>query len=147
MINRMDEESIFCELDSDDSDRFEFINDEKELCHKKDHCLHAVGNTKSLMSCTKMNFVSELTEAYQKTLVFLYTSLLKPDYAGASARKDLSGTGEFMSYVKHTVDVNKASIVDMKTLQDNYKLYRVATQKNDLPLPSYKYIIPLAHAY
>ena len=116
---------------------FEFISGEKELCqilhhavtYEKDHCLHAVGNTKSLMSCTKMNFVSELTEAYQKTMAFLYTSVLEPFYAGVSASKDLSGTEEFMSSVEHTVDVNKASIVDMKTLQFNYKLYRVAQLK------------------
>ena len=94
-----------------------------------------------------MNFVSELTEAYQKTMAFLYTSVLEPFYAGASARKDLSGTEEVMSSVEYAVDVNKASIVDMKTLQFNYKLYRVATQKKNLPLSSCKYIIPLAHAY
>ena len=94
-----------------------------------------------------MNFVSELTEAYQKTMAFLYTSVLEPFYTGPSARKDLSGTEEFMASVEHTVDVNKASIVDMKTLQFNYKLYWVATQKKNLPLPPCKYIIPLAHAY
>ena len=88
-----------------------------------------------------------MTETYQKTLAFLYTSVLEPFYAGAIARKDLSGTEEFISYVEHAVDVNKASIVDMKTLQFNYKLYRVATQKINLPLPPCKYIIPLAHAY
>ena len=35
----------------------------------------------------------------------------------------------------------------MRTLQFNYKLFCVATQENNLPLPPYKYIIPLAHAY
>ena len=100
MTNRMDKESIFCEFNSGDPDQFEFISDEKNLCrilhhavtYKKDHCLHAVRNTKLLMSCTKVNFVSELTEAYQKTLEFLYNSVLEPFYAGASAHKDLSGT-------------------------------------------------------
>jgi hypothetical protein len=99
------------------------------------------------MSCTKMNFVSELTEAYQKTLAFLYNSVLEPFYASACPRKDLTGTEEFISSVEHAVNVNKASIVDMKTLQFNYKLYRVATQKKNLPLPTCKYIIPLAYAY
>ena len=64
MTDRMDNESIFCELDSNDPDQSEFINNEKELCqimhhavtYEKDHCLHVVGNTKSLMSCTKMIF-------------------------------------------------------------------------------------------
>ena len=62
MTDRMDKESVFCELDSDDPNQFELINDEKELCqilhhtvtYKKDHCLYAVGNTKSLISCMKM---------------------------------------------------------------------------------------------
>ena len=32
MTNQIDKESIFCYLDSDDPDRFEFINDGLELC-------------------------------------------------------------------------------------------------------------------
>ena len=136
MTDLMDDTSIFCELDSNDPGRFKFISNEKDLCkilhhvvtYKKNYCLYAVGNTKLLMSCMRMNFVLELTEAYQKTLTFLYTSVLESFYAGASARKDLSGTEEFMSSVEHAVDVNKALIVDMKTLQFNYKVFRVATK-------------------
>ena len=71
MTDRMDEDSIFYEVESDDPDQFELIEDEKELCqilhhaamYEKEHCLHAVGNTKSLLSCTKMQFVQELYKA------------------------------------------------------------------------------------
>ena len=31
MTNRMDEDSVFCEVESDNLDQFEFIEDEKEL--------------------------------------------------------------------------------------------------------------------
>ena len=86
MTDRMDEDSIFCGVESDDPDQLEFIEDEKELCqilhnaftYKKEYCLHAVGNTKSLLSCTKKQFVQELCEAYQKTLAFLHNRCLQP---------------------------------------------------------------------
>ena len=64
MMGLMDKDSIFCGIESDDPDRFLFIEDEKELlqvlhhavAYEKDNCLHAVGNTKMLLSCTHMTF-------------------------------------------------------------------------------------------
>ena len=58
----------------------------------------------------------------------MYKSVLEPFHAGAIARKDLTGIKEIMSSVEHTVGASKASIVDMKTLQFNYKVFRVATK-------------------
>ena len=72
MTDQMNKDSIFREVESNDPDQVEFIEDEKELCqiihyavtYEKECCLHAVGNTKSLLSCTEMQFVPELYEAY-----------------------------------------------------------------------------------
>ena len=64
-------------------------------------------------------------------------SVLEPFYADARG-KDIPGTEEFMSSVEHTVDVNKASIVDMKMLQFTHNLYQVVTQKKNLLLPPCK---------
>jgi hypothetical protein len=58
-----------------------------------------------------MNFVLELAEVYQKTLAFLYNSVLEPFHAGASAHKDSSGTEEFMSSVEHAVDVKNRQLL------------------------------------
>lgn len=73
-------------------------------------------NTKSPMFCTKMDFVLELTDAYQRTLTFLYNSVLELFYAGANTCKDLFGTKEFIASIRHVVTVNKALIVDIQTL-------------------------------
>ena len=110
---------------TDDSNKLEFINNDKELCHvlhhaithNKYHCLCTIGNTKLLMSCTKVDFVP-----HQKILIFLYNSVLEAFYVGASAQKDLTRIKEFISSVEHMVDDKKASIVEMKMLQFNYVL-------------------------
>ena len=94
---------------------------------EKDYALHAVGNTKTLMSCTKMDFCHELTEAYKKVLALLFNRCLHPFYSDASPRKDLSGTEELMESIRHVVEVNIETVVDMETFQFNYKLVRIAT--------------------
>ena len=94
-----------------------------------------------------MQFAPELCELYEKTLAFLHGSCLKPFYTDASPRKDLTGTNNFMASVEHAVGVNKESVVDMKMFQFNYKIFHIATQKKNLPLPPCKYIIPLSHSH
>lgn len=79
LLGRMSDESNFCEVKSDDPERFEFIHDEEELAQvlhhafifEKDTCLHVVGNTRELLSCTQMCFTPDLLEMYQNALVLL----------------------------------------------------------------------------
>ena len=94
-----------------------------------------------------MQSVPELCEVYQKTLMFLYSNGLQPFYMGAIPQKDLTRTNKCMASVEHTVGVNTESVVDMETIQFNYKLFCVATQNKNLPLPPCKYIIPMYHSY
>ena len=154
----MEEESIFCTTQSDDPDRFLYIEDEKELAqilhhafvHSRDSCDLAVANTKVVLSCTRMCFTTELLEAYHKTLELISGMCLEPFHraTGAELRKDLTASEDFMAAVKHAVEVvNVASVVDMKTFNFNLKMHRVATQLKNLPLPPCRYIVPLAHAY
>ena len=82
--------SIFCEVESDDPDRFMYVKDEKELgqilhhafIFDKDNCLHTVGNTRQIISCTKMNFALDLLKAYQKVIVLLFECCLRPYHKG-----------------------------------------------------------------
>ena len=151
---QMEDDSIFCEVESDDPDRFMFVKDETELCQllhhaftgSKESCHHAVGNTKMLLSCTRMGFASDLLEAYHQVLRLIFDRCLKPFYANSSPRKDLSASKEIMATIERAVEVNKETVVDMDTFQFNCKLFRTATQKKNLPLPPCKWIGPLAAA-
>ena len=142
LSGQMSDDSIFCEVDSDDPDRFMFVKDEKELgqilhhayVYDKRNCLHSVGNTRELMSCTKMNFALRLLEAYHQVLRLLFERCLQPFFEQDNVRKDLTGSDEFMASVAHAVEVNKDKMVDMQTFQFNYKLTCVATQLKNLPL-------------
>ena len=91
--------------------------------------LCSVGNTKVLLSSMKMQFVSDLCKAYQKTLSFLYDNAFQSFYTVTSVHIYMSGTGNDMASVKHAVDVKKESVVDMKTFQFNYKNLCVVTQQ------------------
>ena len=108
-------------------------------------CIRAVEHTKESMSCTKMNFTDELIEAYQQTIDLFYDLGFKNFYESPGVQKDLSGPKDFMASVRHAVEVNKEKVVDMRTFQLNFKLFCVATQKRNLPLPPCKQIIPLSH--
>ena len=154
MSGQMEEESIFCKVSSDDPDRFSYIEDEKELCqilhhaftYSKDSCLHAVGNTKTLTSCTRMCFTPDLLEAYHKVVRLISDCCLKPFYSSGAPRKDLSASEEIMATIERAVEVNKETVVDMDTFQFNCKLFRTATQKKNLPLPPCKWLGPLVAA-
>ena len=90
LSGQMSDDSIYCEVDSDDPDRFMYVKDEKELgqilhhafVFSKTNCLHSVGNPRELMSCTKMNFALDLLEAYHKVLRLLFERCLKPFFEG-----------------------------------------------------------------
>ena len=110
------------------------------MSFEKDYVPHATRNTKTLMSCTKISFCHKPTEAYKKVLVLLFNRCLHPFYLNASPREDMSVTEELMESVRHTMEVNKYTVVDMETFQFNYKLVHIATQKTNLPLPPCKYI-------
>ena len=92
---------------------------------EKDYALHAVGNTKTLMSCTKMDFCHELTEAYKKVLALLFNRCLHPFYLDTSPGKDLSGMEELMESVRHAVEVNKETVVDMVRGPPQQRILRV----------------------
>ena len=128
----MKEESIFCEVGSDDPDRFDYVPCETELAQvlhhatvfSKSNCLQAVGNSKRIMSCTKMNFTQELLEAYLKTLQLLFDLCLKPFYVQGNEQKDLAADEEFMAHIEHAVDQNRETVVDMRTFQSNARIGR-----------------------
>ena len=126
----------------------------KKLCHvlhhtftyNKESCLHAIGSTKTPLLCTRVCFAPNLLEVYHKVVRLIYDCCRKPFYASGAARKDLSIRKEVMATIKHTVEVNKDSVVDMDTFQFDYKLFCIATQKKNLPLPPCKWIGPLVAA-
>ena len=121
---------IFCLINSDDPDSFKFIVSEREQCqalnnvfgYKKDCCLHAVGNTKSLFSCMKFNCMPNLLEAFAETVSLLYDKVFKPFYNTGNPRKDFVGSDEVMTSLKHVVKVNKKMVIDLRTVQFNIKL-------------------------
>ena len=156
MRDLMDEEHIFAETSSDDVDSFDFIPDEQErvqVIHhtytfEKTNCLHAVGDSKALLSCVKFNLSPDLLTAYAQTMSLLDDLLYKHFYSNDTDKhSDLRGSEELMASIENAVEVNKERVVNMRTFQFNYKLWKTATADENLPLPLCRYIVPLMYAW
>ena len=114
----MDEESIFCEITSDEPDSFDFIPSEQEryqaihhaAVYEKNLILHVVGDSKEILSCTKMTFTPDLLEAHQRTTDLIYDLALKPLIEAPNPKRNFSGAKEFMDMLKHAVNVNKDTL-------------------------------------
>ena len=52
-----------------------------------------------------------------------------------------------MARIEQAVEINKEVIVNVRTLQFNYKLWAVTTQEKNLPLPTVVYDVPLAYSW
>ena len=151
----IEEDSIFCEVDSDDRNSFFFIPSEEERCqvlhgvytYDKSSIIHAVGTSKSLVSATKVNFTDDLIEAYRQTLELIFKLALEPFYAATDRAVDLTASSEVMARIEQAVKVNKETVVDVRTLQFNYKLWAVTTQEKNLPLPPTAYYVPLPQSW
>ena len=94
-----------------------------------------------------LNFPDDLLEAYAKTLDFIFKHSLEPFYSATDRAVDLAASSKVMDRIEKAVEVNKETVVDMRTLQFNYKLWAVATQDKNLPLPPTKYDVPLAYSW
>ena len=137
-----------------DPNRFEIIPCEKERMQILHHSYLGdlqstaltVGNSKEILSCTRMKFERDLMEAYDKTLSLIFDLCLKPFYDAPADGKDLVASEEFMERFKEAVEINKESLVDVKTVMFNFKFWKRATERCNLPLPPCKQIIPLAHS-
>ena len=134
---------------------FDFIRSEEERCqalhhaytYEKSSILHAVGTSKSLVSATKINFTDDLLEAYAQTLAFVYKHSLEPFYSATDRAVDLAADSDVMARIEQAVEINKEVIVNVRTLQFNYKLWAMTTQENNLPLPAVVYDVPLAYSW
>ena len=126
----MSRDHIFCETNSNDRNRFEIIPCETERLQILHHAhlgdlqssYLAVGNSKLLLSCTRMRFQQELMEAYGKTLSLIFNICLEPFHDCPAGGKDLvaSASEEFMARVAEAAEVNKESLVDLKTVMFNF---------------------------
>jgi len=155
MRDLMEEDHIFAETSSDDVNSFDFIPDEQErvqiLHHtytfEKTSCLHAVGDSKTLLSCVKFNLSPDLMDAYGQTMSLLDELVYNNFYSNLDEFSDLTGDDDLMASVEHAVEVNKERVVDMRTLQFNFKLWKAATHDDNLPLPPCRYIVPLMYSW
>jgi hypothetical protein len=128
----MDEESIFCEITSDEPDSFDFIPSEQEryqaihhtAVYEKNLILHVVGDSKEILSCTKMTFTPDLLEAHQRT-----TDLFgfETSHISTKSQKEFQWCQRVHGYAKACCECEQRYI-DMRTFQFNYMLHRVATQ-------------------
>lgn len=151
----MEEDHIYAEIETSDPNRFKFIKEEQEMCQGLHHMytyeqtefLHAVGNSKGLLSCYLVKADADLLEAYDKTMELINELVYEPFYAATDRRSRLTGSDEFMASVEHAVEVNKERLVDMRTLQVNYQLWSVASQVKNLPMGAMKQVLPSSHSH
>ena len=116
------------------------------LTCSKEPCLHADGNTKMRMSCTRRCFAPEMLVAHHKVVRLVFDWCLKQYYRSNSPckDKDLSVGEEIMTTIKCAVEVNKETVVKIDTFQFNCKLFCTVTQKKNLPLPACEWLGPLS---
>ncbi|EJK71390.1 hypothetical protein THAOC_07177, partial [Thalassiosira oceanica] len=150
----MSENSIYFEMDSNSQHSFLGIKKPDERLQALHHayvlglsnCLHAVGNTRKLMSVCNMKFDDDLLEAYGQVIDLLYDSGLKIFYRGGND-DGITANEEEMSRIRTAVEKNAKYFVDFKRFEFNYRLWRAATAPNNLPLPPLKSILPQALAW
>ena len=150
----MSENSIYFEMDSSSQHSFLGIMKPEERLQALHHayvlgqpiCLHAIGNTKNLMSVCKMEFAEDLLEAYDEVMDLLFESGLNIFYRGSND-DGITADEEEMLRIKTSVEKNAMYYVDFKRFEFNYRLWRAATASNNLPLPPLKSILPQALAW
>ena len=107
----------------------------------KNSCIHAVGNTKNLLTVCKMNFSAELISAYKRTLTLIYDSGLDIFYR-EDGEDDISASDEEMARIEKAVEVHKKAYVNMQCFRFNYCLWRDLTQDRKLPMPPLLNLLP-----
>ena len=112
----------------------------------KDSCVHAVGNTKNLLSVCKMNFPPELLAAYKRTLKLIYDSGLDIFYR-EDGEDDISASNEEMARIEKAVKKYEKTYIDMYHFKFNYLLWRDLTDDVNLPMPPLLQLLPYALAW
>ncbi len=103
----IEEDSIFCQVNLNDEDSFDFIWTKEERAQALHHAftyekkiyLHVVRNSKSLLSCTKFEFTDDLLEAYTKTLDLLHDLAFKNLYSATNTHVDLKGNDNVIASI------------------------------------------------
>ena len=106
-----------------------------------DSCIHAVGNTKNLLSVCKMNFPAPLLAAYERTLDFIYESGLNIFYK-EDGQDDIVADEEEMKRIERAVVRHEKTFVDMYRFKFNYLLWRDLTDDVNLPMAPLKQLLP-----
>lgn len=157
--NLMVQNGIFAEMDADNQHSHLGIHDPSERLqvlhhasvYSQDCCFHAVGDTKNLLSVVKMNFSPELLRAYDAMLKKVYDSGLEIFY-----RDDRNGSGQIAANDTEMKRIEAAVAKygrtfgageGMSRFDFNYRLWRKATEEENLPLPPVKQILPLSLAH
>ena len=151
----MEEDSIYVQ-DMDDNHRYSHLAidspDERiqalhhAFVYGKDNCIHAVGNTKNLLTVCKMNFSAELLAAYKRVLKFIYDNGLDIFYRD-DGEDDISASEEEMARIEKAVRKHKKTYIDMYRFKFNYLLWRDLTDDRNLPMPPLKQLLPYALAW
>ena len=142
-------DGIYLEMDANNEHSFLGIASTAERLQALHHaatfsmtsCLHAVGNTKSLMSICKMNFPEELLSAYRRTLEFINVSGLNIFYR-PDGDDGISASDEEMARIKRAVELHNKTFPDLHRFTFNYQVWRDLTQSTNLPLPPLKNLLP-----
>ena len=152
LLDPNDDNAIFLEISSDHrhshlgiaspSERLQALH--HAYTYSKTSCIHAVGNTKDILTVCKMNFSATLLASYKRTIKFIYDSGLNVFYRD-EGDEDIEASDIEMARIKKAVEKHKKTYIDYYRFKQAYQLWRELTDcETKLPLPPLKNLLALA---
>jgi len=154
LLDEDDESKIYHEMSSDHLHSHLGIaipHERLQVLHhaytfSKTSCIHAVGNSKSVLSICKMDFPETLLASYKRTVKFIHDSGLNIFYRDGED-DEIQANEEEMKRIEKAVEKHKDTYKDMYRFKYNVNLWKDLTAGPKLPLPPLLYLIPVALAW